>query len=225
MQNTLSPIHPMTPEKPAAGEAGLQDPDIDAVLEGDDERHARSGANDALFAYLKAHGAVLFKQDNVFRVRISGMARLDAERVPFCLVPPDGALMKAGKWKKTSPEQRLALIQERVNASSVLAMTARVTSFVSRAQALAHDLDLDADQFWPGLVTDGLDEDARCATILERMRAAHARLQESRNAEKARAAISLKQYPESFPAAGMPRRLSLCWARPTRARRIARWRR
>ena len=41
-----------------------------------EDRHARAGANEALFAYLKAHDAVLFKKDNVFRVRVSGAAAL-----------------------------------------------------------------------------------------------------------------------------------------------------
>ena len=207
MQRPVPMTHPMANEKLPAGEPTLQDLDLDTendeVLE---DRHARAGANEALFAYLKAHDAVLFKKDNVFRVRVSGAAALGGERVAFCLVPPDGSLMKAGKWKKTTPEQRLALVQERVNAGRVQAMRERVSAFLARAQALARDLDLEPEQFWPGLVTDGLDEEARFATILDRMRAAHARVQESRNAEKARAAISLKEYPESFPAAAMPRR-------------------
>jgi ATP-dependent RNA helicase SUPV3L1/SUV3 len=182
-------------------------PDIDEADAADEEdRHAGSRANEAVFSYLKSHGAVLFKKDNVFRIRVAGEAQLDGERVRFCLVPPDGALAKAGKWKKTTPEQRMALVRERVNAGKVDAMTQRVSAFLARAQALASELELDADNFWPALVTDGIDEEARFATILDRMRATHARAQESRNAEKARAAIRLEAYPESFPAARMPRR-------------------
>jgi ATP-dependent RNA helicase SUPV3L1/SUV3 len=197
----------MTADSPIPDAPGIEDLDDPAQEVDAEDRHARSAANEALFAWLKAHDAVLFRKDNVFRVRVSGDAQLDGGRVPFCLVPPDGALAKANKWKKTAPEQRLALIQARVNPERVQAMRDRVAAFLSRAQALARDLDLEADQFWPGLVTDGLDEEARYDTILDRMRAAHARLQESRNAEKARAAVSLKAYPESFPAADLPRRL------------------
>jgi ATP-dependent RNA helicase SUPV3L1/SUV3 len=196
----------MTAEKRPAAPAGPEDAGSEPEQDLEDDRHARSGANEALFTYLKAHDAVLFKKDSAFRVRIAGTAQLDGERIPFCLVPPNGSLMKAGKWKKTSPEQRLDLVRERVNAKAVAAMTQRVTDFLSRAQGLARELNLEADQFWPGLVTDGQDEEGRYATILDRMRAAHAKLQESRNAERARAAISLKDYPESFPAASMPRR-------------------
>jgi ATP-dependent RNA helicase SUPV3L1/SUV3 len=196
----------MTAEKRPAAPAAPEDAGNEPEQDLEDDRHARSGANEALFTYLKAHDAVLFKKDSAFRVRIAGTAQLDGERIPFCLVPPNGSLMKAGKWKKTSPEQRLDLVRERVNAKAVAAMTQRVTDFLSRAQGLARELDLEADQFWPGLVTDGQDEEGRYATILDRMRAAHAKLQESRNAERARAAISLKDYPESFPAASMPRR-------------------
>jgi ATP-dependent RNA helicase SUPV3L1/SUV3 len=196
----------MTAEKRPAAPADPEDAGSEPEQDLEDDRHSRSGVNEALFTYLKAHDAVLFKKDSVFRVSIAGTALLDGERIPFCLVPPDGSLMKTGKWKKTSPEQRLDVVRERVNAKAVAAMTQRVTDFLSRAQGLARELDLEADQFWPGLVTDGQDEEGRYATILDRMRAAHAKLQESRNAERARAAISLKDYPESFPAATMPRR-------------------
>jgi hypothetical protein len=135
----------MTAEAPPDATPDAETSD-DVLLDAED-RHARSAANEALFAHLKAHGAVLFRKDSVFRVRIAGETLVDGERVRFCLVPPNGALMKAGKWKKTTPEQRLALLQERVNAGAVEAMAARVAAFLARAQALARELDLEAEPF------------------------------------------------------------------------------
>lgn len=194
----------MPPDKPA--DVAPDFAAADADLLDADERHAHAAANEALYAYLKAHNTVLFRSDSVFRVRIAGEAVLDGASVPFCLVPPYGTLMKVGRWKKTSPGDRQALVAERVNAAAVEAMTQRVAAFLGRARTLAAELELDPEPFWAGLVTDGLDEEQRYATILDRMRAAHARQLESRNVERARAAIRLEQYPDTFPAAEMPRR-------------------
>jgi ATP-dependent RNA helicase SUPV3L1/SUV3 len=206
----------MIPDQPDPPGPDLAAPDAD-VLENDadsldadsldaGDRHAHAAATEVLHAYLKAHGAVLFRKDSVFCVRVAGETTLDGLRVPFCLVPPDGTLMKASRWKKTSPADRQTLVAQRVNAAAVEAMRQRVGAFLLRARNLARELDLDPAAFWSGLVTDGIGEETRYATILDRMRATSARQQEARSAERARGAIRLEQYPDSFPAAAMPRR-------------------
>ena len=168
---------------------------------GDPER-----AHDALYAYLKAHDAVLFRTDSVFCVRVRGVARLDAREVPFCLVPPDGTLMKANRWKKTPADKRLALVQARIHAQSIEAMRERVCAFLAHTRELGAALGIDPESYWPALDTDGLEEQGRFETIEGRMRAAHAQQMERRNAQRVKEAVRLEDYPESFPAAKLPRR-------------------
>ncbi|MCW5621565.1 MAG: RNA helicase [Burkholderiales bacterium] len=188
------------PLEEGAATAEDEAPDLDS------DRREAARANEALYAHLKAHDAVLFRTDSVFAVRVSGEAELDGRKVAYCLVPPDGTLMKARRWKKTPADQRLALVQARVNAQRMAAMRSRVSDFLQQSHALAQALGLDAGQFWPALVTDGLEEQGRFATILARMQAAHAQQLEQRNAQKVKDAIRLEDYPESFPAAKLPRR-------------------
>jgi len=162
--------------------------------------------HDALYAHLKAHDAVLFRTDSVFCVRVRGRAQVDGRDVPFCLVPPDGTLMKANRWKKTPADKRLALVHERINAASVAAMRERVSAFLVRTRELGASLDIDPEPYWPALDTDGLEEQGRFATIEGRMQAAHAQQLEQRNAQRVKAAVRLADYPESFPAVTLPRR-------------------
>jgi ATP-dependent RNA helicase SUPV3L1/SUV3 len=194
----------MTEEKPNDRSPVFR-ADADSDEDDLDRRHAES-ANEALYAYLKGQDAELFRSESVFQVRVSGEAHIHGHDVAFRLVPPDGTLMKANRWKKTAPADRLALVQARINPASRAAMRERVEAFLRRMQALAVQLDLDARDYWPALRTDGLEEQARFQTILERMQAAHERLHEVRSAARAKAAINLSDYPESFPASSLPRR-------------------
>src|SRR5690349_10931163 len=166
-----------------------------------------ASANEALFAYLKAHNTRLLKKDGRFVLNVSGEVDLHGDKIAFALVPPDGALMKAAKWKKLDGPARRKLVEQRINPGALEAMRQRVHAFVGQTSVLARELDLDPRRFWPALVTDGADEQARLATLLERMRATHVRQQESRNEEKAKAAVNLKEYPDSFPAVTLPRKL------------------
>jgi ATP-dependent RNA helicase SUPV3L1/SUV3 len=164
-------------------------------------------ANEALFAHLKAHNTRLLKKDGRFVLSVAGDVDLHGDRIAFALVPPDGALMKAAKWKKLDGAARKKMVEQRINAATVEAMKQRVHAFVEQASALARELNLDSQRFWPALVTDGADEQARFATLLDRMRATHVKQQESLNEQKAKAAVNLKEYPDSFPAVALPRKL------------------
>lgn len=183
-----------------------QDEEANAVDDADGDVHVNESANQALYAYLKAQQAELFRSDTVFRVRIAGEAQLDGERVPYRLVPHDGTLMKANRWKKTPPPERLALVQARINPAGREAMRARVEAFLLKTKKLAAHLELDVRDFWPALVTEGHEEQARFQTILERMQATHERMHEVRSAARAKAAINLSDYPATFPAAKLPRK-------------------
>lgn len=163
-------------------------------------------AHDALHGHLKAHDAVLFRTDSVYCVRVRGAAQVDGREVPFCLVPPDGTLMKANRWKKTPADKRLALVQARIHAQSIAAMCERVGAFLAHTRELGAALGIDPEPYWPALQTDGLEEQGRFATIEGRIRAAHAQHTERRNAQRVKDAVRLEDYPESFPAAKLPRR-------------------
>ncbi len=176
------------------------DPEVDAPSQD------ASRAHEALFAHLKAHDAVLFRTDSVFCVRVRGTAHIDTREIPFCLVPPDGTLMKANRWKKTPADKRLALVQARIHGHSVAAMRERVSAFLAHTRDLGAALGIDPEPYWSALQTDGLEEQGRFATIEGRMRAAHAQQVERRNAQRIKEAVRLEDYPESFPAAKLPRR-------------------
>lgn len=178
----------------------------DDALESDTPAHESARAHEALAAHLKAHGAVLFRTDSVFCVRVRGSVQLDGRALRFCLVPPDGTLMKANRWKKTPADKRLALVQERINARSVAAMHERVGAFVAHTRALGAALGIDPEPYWSALDTDGLEERTRFATIEGRMQAAHAQQLEQRSAQRVKEAVRLADYPESFPAVHLPRR-------------------
>ncbi|HZP88795.1 MAG TPA: helicase-related protein [Burkholderiales bacterium] len=179
----------------------------DLALTGvEDPEYALESGDEALYAYLKAQRAELFRSASVFRVRVAGEAELDGEKIPYRLVPPDGTLMKANRWKKTRAADRLALVEARINSAALRAMQWRVEDFLRRTQLLAGELDLDPRDFWPALMTDGHEEVSRFQTIVERMQAAHERLHEVRSAARAKAAINLSDYPESFPAVALPRK-------------------
>ncbi len=187
---------------PAPGaEVDVRDPD-DA-----DDAEDTANANEALFAHLKAHNTRLLKKDGRFVLNVSGEVDLHGDKIAFALVPPDGVLMKAAKWKRLDGRARKKLIEQRINPAALEAMRQRVHAFLEQASALARELNLDPQRFWPALVTDGAEEQARLATLLDRIRAAHAKQQESLNQEKAKSAVNLKEYPDSFPAVTLPRRL------------------
>jgi len=180
---------------------------LDQSQDDTDDRVASANANEALFAHLKAHSTRLLKKDGRFVLNVAGNVDLRGDKVAYALVPPDGSLMKASKWKKLDAPARKKLIEQRINTGALASMQQRVRAFLDQADELARELDLDPQRFWPALVTDGVDEQARFAIILDRMRAAHVKQRESLNDEKAKAAVNLKEYPDSFPAVTLPRKL------------------
>src|SRR5215213_7360978 len=54
--------------------------------------------------YVQALGAELVKLDGRVMVRFCGVAEGSGMRVPYDLVPGNGVLAKAGKWRNMSPE-------------------------------------------------------------------------------------------------------------------------
>src|SRR5689334_25371086 len=104
---------------PASG-AGV-DPADPSQDDADDHQDTAS-ANEALFAYLKAHNTRLLKKDGRFLLNVFGEVDRRGEKIAFALMPPDGVLMKAAKWKKLDGAARTKLIEQRINADALVAM-------------------------------------------------------------------------------------------------------
>lgn len=160
-------------------------------------------------AHLSATGAQLAKLEGRVLIRFAGVAETGNLRVPYKLVPPNGVLANAGKWRNLSEEKKLLLVQERANAVSKQVLQDKVCEFVEALAARAEEYGFDPNDFLhvlaAGESSDPVDH------VLDRVeqRLIHAieRQQEAANAARTRESINLAEYPASFDVARrMPRR-------------------
>ncbi|OWW22446.1 helicase-related protein [Noviherbaspirillum denitrificans] len=172
-------------------------PDNDAVL------------SDALEQHLRAEGAELAKLEGRVVVRFAGIAEAGGLRIPYDLIPPDGVLANAGKWRNLSAEKKLALARERVHPKARQNLHRKVSEFVEALAARADDVGLDAREFLHVLALK--ESSAPVDHVLDRVeqRLIHAieRQQEAMNAARTRESINLAEYPATFELARrLPRR-------------------
>nr|WP_233575781.1 helicase-related protein [Noviherbaspirillum saxi] len=143
-------------------------------------------------------------------VRYAGTVDVDGLRVPYDLVPADGILAKASKWRNMGPDKRLLLVNERVHSAAIQKLHAQVGQFVLRLNSEARHYGIDAMQFLHALSAkdSAVPFDQVFARIGHRLEHALERQQEARHAERTRESINLAEYPESFELARrLPRRL------------------
>ncbi|HYD95336.1 MAG TPA: helicase-related protein [Noviherbaspirillum sp.] len=164
---------------------------------------------DALEQRLQGVGARLAKLEGRVMIRYADVAEAAGLRVPYDLVPPDGILANAGKWRNLPPEKKLLLVQERAHPGSKRSLHAKVCEFVEALAARAEEYGLDPDDFLHALA---LKESAVPADhVLDRVeqRLLHAieRQQEATYAARTKESINLAEYPASFELAHrLPRR-------------------
>ncbi|WP_420473194.1 helicase-related protein [Noviherbaspirillum sp. ST9] len=164
---------------------------------------------EALEQHLRTHGAELAKLEGRVMIRFSGEVDAGPLRVPYDLVPPEGVLANASKWRNLSPEKKLALVHERVQAKARQVLHRKVSEFVEALTARAEEYGLDAEEFLHvlALKESSSPVDHVLDRIEQRLLNAIERQQEAANAARTRESINLAEYPASFEVARrMPRK-------------------
>jgi ATP-dependent RNA helicase SUPV3L1/SUV3 len=159
--------------------------------------------------YVQAQGAQLERMEGRVLVRYAGEVEAAGLSVPYALVPPDGVLANAGKWRNLSQEKRMNMVRERVHAGAIAALRERVRDFVEEIADAAEEHGLDPRPFLQPLSLSETATPAEQVFDRIRQRVEHAveRRMEERQAERTRASINLAEYPDSFELARrMPRR-------------------
>ncbi|MBK4735572.1 helicase-related protein [Noviherbaspirillum pedocola] len=169
----------------------------------------QSSETDSVEAYVRAQGAELERAEGRVLVRYAGQVESAGYTVRYRLVPSDGILANAGKWRNASQDKRLALVHERVHPQAIAALRDAVIRFVEQIAALAEEHSLDAMTYLAALASTETATPADQVFDRIRQRIEHAveRRIEERQAERTRASINLSEYPDSFEVARrMPRR-------------------
>ncbi|NHZ90523.1 RNA helicase [Massilia sp. CCM 8733] len=151
----------------------------------------------------------LVKLEGRVFLQFSGEVDEGGLNVPYHLVPAQGVLARASKWRKMDPDAKRNLLRERVSERTIDELHQSVRVFVRDISGECEDHNLDAAAFLGPLFEMETSEPA--SYLFERIeqRVAHAveRAQEERYAERTRASINLAEYPASFEVARrMPRK-------------------
>lgn len=155
--------------------------------------------------YVRSTGAELVKLEGRVMVRFSGMA----EGTPYDLVPADGVLANAKKWRNMSPEDQLALVTERVHARAADNLQRKVRDFVAEVHRRAEEHGVDPEPFLKALAVKETAVPVNQVFDRIEQRIGHAveRQQEERHAARTKESINLAEYPASFELAWrLPRR-------------------
>jgi ATP-dependent RNA helicase SUPV3L1/SUV3 len=160
----------------------------------------------ALHDYLQAHQATIVSTDGSYAVTVHGELRVGKYKVPYHLIPDDGFLGKASKWRKLDQEARLELVQLRWNETSRERLEARLQQCIAQVLAIAKDCGVDPRGALKALEAKYERASERCSVALARIEVTAGKNAAQRQAEKTRAAVNLALYPESFTVAqGMKR--------------------
>lgn len=167
------------------------------------------GAGSGAEQYVADMGAVLDKLEGRVMVRYPGELQLAGRSIPYALIPADGVLAKASKWRNLGPEKQLQLVTERVHAQAMQALRQQVAEFVAGLIERAEDHGIDPAPFLAALAIR--ESVLPAQQVFERIedRLAHAveRAQEASHAARTRESINLAEYPDSFELARrLPRR-------------------
>ncbi|NSL53463.1 RNA helicase [Uliginosibacterium sp. IMCC34675] len=162
-----------------------------------------AASDDAIEAYLARFNARLIHGNDAIAIEVTG----EAAGVPFRLVPDRGSLARVMKWRKLHAVQRLALVQERLNADTLAELQVEIERFVAGIERRARQAGLDAAPFLGALQTGRELASRRFQVVEDRLAEALYQQQEHSQAEAALHSVRLARYPESFElAAGMRRR-------------------
>lgn len=166
--------------------------------------------DEAIQQHLARFGARLIHVNEVVAIEVSGELEgliPGGAPLPYRLVPDQGSLAKIAKWRRLSPEQRLALVQERMTPAIHDALEDDIADFVIDVQKRARKSGVDAVAFLGALQTGRELFSRRRQVVENRLEEALHRREETEHRDAALRSVPLARYPESFElASGMRRR-------------------
>lgn len=176
-----------------------------------------ASADAAIERQVREAGAELFKTEGRIVVRYADVVEAAGLQVPYRLIPPDGVLANAGKWRKLSFEKKLQLVQERVHPGARASLRGKVGEFAEALQERTRQHGLQAEDFLRALtlVDTAVPVDQVLDRIEQRLIHAIERQQEAMNAARTRQSINLAEYPASFELARRMRRRFIALLGPT----------
>lgn len=162
-------------------------------------------------------GGELIKEGGRVLVRLRGTAQVGELSIPFDLVPTNGVLANASKWRNFTPENQLLIVTQRVNAKAIATLSKQVADFVAPFLNRARRSGLDADAFLGALALSGSNTpaDEVFASIDQRLTNAIEQYAEARQAAATKDSINLSEYPESFELASRMKRKFILVIGPT----------
>lgn len=162
-------------------------------------------------------GCELIKLEGRVVVRLSGSVVVDGVNIAYTLVPANGVLANATKWRNMTPENQLLLVTQRVNAKALAALQNQVFAFVLPFMKRASRAGLAGQDFLQALRQTGATTPAEVVftAIEQRLTNAIELHQETRDAELTRGSINLAEYPESFELASRMARKFILIIGPT----------
>jgi len=166
---------------------------------------------------LSARGVVLARQEGRVFLRLSGVVSYNGLQVAYDLVPAQGVLAKASKWRKMDADTRSQLLLERASDAVGEELRGYVGAFVQEMADACDDCGLDAQPFLGALADMQISEPAGIVFDRIRQRLEHAveREMEEQHAERTRQSINLAEYPASFDVARRMKRRFIALLGPT----------
>jgi len=166
---------------------------------------------------LSAKGVLLARQEGRVFLRLSGVVDYAGLRVAYDLVPAQGVLAKASKWRKMDADTRSQLLLERASDAVGAELRGYVSAFVQEMADACDDCGLDAQPFLGALADMQISEPAGTVFDRIRQRLEHAveRDMEEQHAERTRQSINLAEYPASFDVARRMKRRFIALLGPT----------
>lgn len=167
--------------------------------------------------HVQMMGGELIKEGGRVLVRLRGTAQVGELSIPFDLVPSNGVLANASKWRNLPPENQLLLVTQRVNAKAVATLSKQVADFVAPFLNRARRSGLEAEGFLGALAQSGstTPADEVFAAIDQRLTNAVEQYAEARQAAATKDSINLAEYPESFELASRMKRKFILVIGPT----------
>lgn len=191
---------PNTPPQDQASQIGLSETGDEIAAE--------------LTSYLARFDARLIHANDSVAIEVAGELA-GPPPVPFRLVPEQGVLARIMKWRRLDAAQRLALVQERLNAATLAALQDEIGTFVASMERRARQAGLDATVFLGALQSGRELASRRFRVVEDRLAEAILHKQEETHAEAARNSVRLARYPESFELAEGMRRKFIAILGPT----------
>jgi ATP-dependent RNA helicase SUPV3L1/SUV3 len=162
--------------------------------------------SDFLTQYLADHAATLVTHDGAYAVSVHGEIVVGKRVVPYHLIPDDGFLGKAAKWRRMDIAERIALLTERWNSAARARLEAQLHRCAEQIAQLAREHALDPTGAYQAFQAKYELARNRCQIALDRIRAARSAQATQAAAAQTRDAVNLALYPESFTVAqGMKR--------------------